>query len=108
MARCPGVLRTVLSALVFATALTGGGAVAQERAITIVLPEEPDIVDPCHASRSNIGRIVKQNVAETLTEIDPKGTRSERPGGGGCSAVTRWASFGAVGVIRWAHVIAPT
>jgi peptide/nickel transport system substrate-binding protein len=46
--------------------------VAQERAITIVLPEEPDIVDPCHASRSNIGRIVKQNVAETLTEIDPK------------------------------------
>jgi hypothetical protein len=36
------------------------------------------------------------------------GTRSERPGGGGCSAVTRWASFGAVGVIRWAHVIAPT
>jgi peptide/nickel transport system substrate-binding protein len=72
MARCPGVLRTGLSALLFATALAGGGAAAQERAITIVLPEEPDIVDPCHASRSNIGRIVKQNVAETLTEIDPE------------------------------------
>jgi peptide/nickel transport system substrate-binding protein len=53
-------------------ALLGGTTSAQERAITIVLPEEPDIVDPCHASRSNIGRIVKQNVAETLVEIDPK------------------------------------
>jgi hypothetical protein len=28
------------------------------------------------------------------------GTWSERPGDGGCSVVTRWASFGAVGVIR--------
>jgi hypothetical protein len=28
------------------------------------------------------------------------GTWSERPGSGGCSAVTRWTSFGAVGVIR--------
>ena len=37
----------------------------------IVLSEEPDMVDPCEASRSNVGRIVKQNVTETLTEIDP-------------------------------------
>ena len=65
-------LRTTLPTLLLATALAGGGAAAQERGLTIVLPEEPDIVDPCHASRSNIGRIVKQNVAETLTEIDPK------------------------------------
>jgi peptide/nickel transport system substrate-binding protein len=68
----PGLLRTALPALLLAATLAGGNAAAQERAITIVLPEEPDIVDPCHASRSNIGRIVKQNVAETLTEIDPK------------------------------------
>jgi peptide/nickel transport system substrate-binding protein len=67
----PNVLRAALPPLLVATALAGGTASAQERAITIVLPEEPDIVDPCHASRSNIGRIVKQNVAETLTEIDP-------------------------------------
>ncbi|HET6468571.1 MAG TPA: ABC transporter substrate-binding protein [Geminicoccaceae bacterium] len=59
------------AALLLAAMLAGGAAVAQERAITIVLPEEPDIIDPCHASRSNIGRVVKQNVAETLTEIDP-------------------------------------
>lgn len=40
-------------------------------AITVVLSEEPDIVDPCEASRSNVGRVVKQNVTETLTEINP-------------------------------------
>ena len=40
--------------------------------LTVVLSEEPDIVDPCEATRSNVGRIVKQNVSETLVEIDPK------------------------------------
>jgi peptide/nickel transport system substrate-binding protein len=71
MSRMPALLHTGLSAIAIVMALGAAGARAQERDITIVLPEEPDIVDPCHASRSNIGRIVKQNVAETLTEIDP-------------------------------------
>lgn len=72
MAIAAGARRAMLPALVLAfAALQGGTTSAQERGVTIVLPEEPDIVDPCHASRSNIGRIVKQNVAETLTEIDP-------------------------------------
>lgn len=53
-------------------ALSPGWAVAAEEGeITIVLSEEPDIIDPCEASRSNVGRIVKQNITETLTEIDP-------------------------------------
>ena len=51
--------------------LSGQALAAEEGKITIVMPEELDIVDPCHASRSNIGRVVKQNVAETLTEINP-------------------------------------
>jgi peptide/nickel transport system substrate-binding protein len=46
-------------------------AAAEEGEIVVVLSEEPDIIDPCEASRSNVGRIVKQNVTETLTEIDP-------------------------------------
>lgn len=46
-----------------------GGLSAQE--ITVVLAEEPDIIDPCEASRSNVGRVVKQNITETLTEINP-------------------------------------
>jgi peptide/nickel transport system substrate-binding protein len=40
--------------------------------ITVVIAEEPDIVDPCEATRSVVGKIVKQNVSETLTEINPK------------------------------------
>ena len=52
-------------------AFTVGGAQAQDKSITIVLSEEPDIIDPCEASRSNVGRIVKQNITETFTEIDP-------------------------------------
>lgn len=63
------------SLLVLAAALGVMGVVPDARAqgkdITIVMPEEPDIIDPCHASRSNIGRVVKQNVAETLLEINP-------------------------------------
>ena len=47
-------------------------AYAGGKTLTVVLSEEPDIVDPCEATRSNVGRIVKQNVSETLVEIDPK------------------------------------
>jgi len=43
----------------------------EHAAVTIVLSEELDLVEPCQASRSNIGRVIKQNVAETLTEINP-------------------------------------
>eukprot|EP00659_Diplonema_papillatum_P022897 gene22897-35094_t len=44
---------------------------------TIVLSEELDIVDPCEASRSNVGRVVLQNVSETMTELVPgKGLQS--------------------------------
>lgn len=47
-------------------------ASAQNRTVTVVLSEEPDVIDPCESSRSNVGRIVKQNIAETLIEINPK------------------------------------
>ena len=50
----------------------GGAALADEHAaVTIVLSEELDLVEPCQATRSNIGRVIKQNVVETMTEIDP-------------------------------------
>lgn len=39
--------------------------------LTVVLSEELDIVDPCEASRSNVGRVVLQNIAETVTEMVP-------------------------------------
>jgi peptide/nickel transport system substrate-binding protein len=46
-------------------------ASAQDGEVTIVLSESPDLLEPCQSSRSNIGRIVKQNISETFTEIDP-------------------------------------
>jgi peptide/nickel transport system substrate-binding protein len=46
--------------------------IADEHAgVTVVLSEELDLVEPCQATRSNIGRVIKQNVVETMTEIDP-------------------------------------
>ncbi|MBI4081317.1 MAG: peptide ABC transporter substrate-binding protein [Candidatus Lambdaproteobacteria bacterium] len=67
--------------LVIGTALALGGALsvwspqgvhAQDRNLTIVVKEEPNLVDPCMSSQSAVGRVVRQNVAETLAQIDPK------------------------------------
>ena len=38
--------------------------------ITVVLSEELDLVEPCMATRSNIGRVLLQNINETLVETD--------------------------------------
>jgi peptide/nickel transport system substrate-binding protein len=49
-----------------------GMAIAQaETDVTIVLAEEPSFVEPCEASRSDVGKVLKQNVVETLTQINP-------------------------------------
>ncbi len=61
-----------LSAMAIGTSGALTPALAEGEAdVTIVLSEELDLVEPCQASRSNIGRVIKQNVAETMTEIDP-------------------------------------
>jgi peptide/nickel transport system substrate-binding protein len=41
------------------------------RSVTIVLPEALQTVEPCQSAVSTVGRVIKQNVTETLTEIDP-------------------------------------
>jgi peptide/nickel transport system substrate-binding protein len=61
----------LLSAALAAVGVTPG--LAQGKDVTIVLSEELDLVEPCMASRSNIGRVVLQNISETLTELDTKG-----------------------------------
>ncbi|MDH3582480.1 MAG: ABC transporter substrate-binding protein, partial [Hyphomicrobiales bacterium] len=84
MPRNVGCLAAAILASTFA-----GSALAQDNAVTVVLSEELDIVDPCEASRSNVGRVVLQNIAETVTELVPgKGlqprlaTKWEDKGGG--------------------------
>jgi peptide/nickel transport system substrate-binding protein len=52
--------------------LAPGLARAQDnRTLTIVLSDEPVSLDACSMDTSYNGRVVKQNIAETLTEIDP-------------------------------------
>ncbi|MDH2328060.1 ABC transporter substrate-binding protein [Cereibacter sp. SYSU M97828] len=41
-----------------------------ETEVKIVLPAGPDRLDPCEMPRSVIGRIIKQNVVETLVELN--------------------------------------
>ena len=57
-----------LAAVLLATTIAGQ-AVAEE--VTVVLSEELDIVDPCETSRSNLGRVILQNISETVTEMVP-------------------------------------
>ena len=62
----------ISAASIMAFASICSPAYSAGKTLTIVLSEEPDVVDTCEATRSNIGRIIKQNVSETLVEIDPK------------------------------------
>jgi len=59
------LMTAALAAMIFSPAM------AQDDSVTIVLSEELDIVDPCEASRSNVGRVVLQNISETMTELVP-------------------------------------
>lgn len=67
----------LLCALVMGTALSP--AYAGSGPIKVVLAEEADLLEPCMATRSNIGRIIMGNVSETLTELDVKGDKGVMP-----------------------------
>ncbi len=65
-------------ALLLATSLTPVWA-QDNKAVTIVLNEEVDVLEPCMATRSNIGRVILGNVNETLTELDVRGDQGLMP-----------------------------
>ncbi|MBP2561501.1 peptide/nickel transport system substrate-binding protein [Neorhizobium galegae] len=67
----------MMSALILGSALPP--AYAGFGPIKIVLPEEADLLEPCMATRSNIGRIIMENVSETLTELDVRGKKGVMP-----------------------------
>ncbi|PYE26986.1 peptide/nickel transport system substrate-binding protein [Rhizobium sp. PP-WC-2G-219] len=67
----------ILGALMLCTALTP--AFAASGPIKVVLAEEADLLEPCMATRSNIGRVIMQNVSETLTELDVRGQQGVTP-----------------------------
>ncbi|MGR3197672.1 MAG: ABC transporter substrate-binding protein, partial [Paracoccus sp. (in: a-proteobacteria)] len=70
--RSKPVTRHLLCCAAIGIGLSAGAAQAQDdRAITIALNEELDLIDPCMAAQSNIGRVILQNISETLTELNP-------------------------------------
>ena len=68
------LLSAALACASFAPAFAQGA-----KDVTIVLGEDIDLVEPCMATRSNIGRIIMQNVNETLTQYDVKGGQGVIP-----------------------------
>lgn len=51
--------------------MTNAAFAQDDNSVTIVLNEELDLIDPCMAAQSNIGRVILQNISETLTELNP-------------------------------------
>jgi peptide/nickel transport system substrate-binding protein len=80
---------TRLAAALLAATAAGSAAAQEDTSVTIVLSEEIDLVEPCMATRSNIGRIIMENVVETLTELGVRGDRSLMP-----RLATKWEDVG--------------
>lgn len=59
------------AAAVFIASTAAVAANAADNAVTIVLSEELEIVEPCSSTKSNVGRVIFQNISETVTEMDP-------------------------------------
>lgn len=57
-------LATLAAVALFATGALAAGE------ITVVMPGEPYSLDPCNARDSDVGRILTQNVTESLTVLD--------------------------------------
>ncbi len=74
MKRTTLLLSSALALLPFAPAFAQQG-----KDVTIVLGEDIDLVEPCMATRSNIGRIIMENVNETLTQYDVRGGKGVIP-----------------------------
>jgi len=60
-------------ALLSSVAVPLSPALAQTQdTVTIVLNDEPRTLEPCQSVSADVGRVITQNVTESLTEIDPK------------------------------------
>lgn len=51
-------------------AMTTGLAQAADTSVKIVLNEDLEVMEPCMSSQSNIGRVVLQNISETLSTVN--------------------------------------
>lgn len=60
----------IAAALLAASAATAAFAQGAAQEIKVVLPEQPENLEPCGTIITNIGQILSQNVVEPLTVID--------------------------------------
>lgn len=58
--------------LLSSAVLAGPSYAAGPRDLTVVVPDAIKTLEPCRATANDIGRIVQENIAETLTVVDPK------------------------------------
>ena len=63
--------KRILLGASFVALCAGLPALAADTDVKIVLNEELEVLEPCMTSQSNIGRVLLQNVSETVTELDP-------------------------------------
>ncbi len=69
----PSTMTNLGRALLLGGAALGAcsAAAAQEdTAITVVVEQEPDTLDPCELTKKNVGYVIRENIIETVTEID--------------------------------------
>lgn len=72
-------LKPILVGALLASTAVAPALAQADTDIIVVLSEELDLVDPCMATRSNIGRVILQNISETLTELDVRGNEGLKP-----------------------------
>ncbi|GLQ56968.1 peptide ABC transporter substrate-binding protein [Devosia nitrariae] len=72
-------MKRILIGALLASASVAPAMAQADTDITVVLSEDLDLVEPCMATRSNIGRVVMQNISETLTELDVRGDAGLMP-----------------------------
>jgi len=68
--RMAAARRGRLLPILIGAVLLSSAAFAQDKDVTIVLQEEPFSVEPCDANTSIIGKVLKQNIVETLVDKD--------------------------------------
>ena len=73
------ILKPILVGALLASTAIAPAMAQSDTDITVVLSEELDLVEPCMATRSNIGRVIMENVSETLTELDVRGDAGLQP-----------------------------
>jgi len=65
-------IATALSAFLLSSAqFVGTLEAAEVDRVTLAIPSEPKDLDPCNIISSGIGLVLRQNVVETLTTLDP-------------------------------------